>query len=321
MKTHSNERAVPRTALRAGAGVRLAIAALALIAAGCASNPAVRRAAVIADADKVAKAALAGENELDAGKIPARTIAVLPFVVPSNDTLLKPLSFGLADLLATDLTKSRELRVVERIQTAAILREMNLVDEGVSDPRQAPRVGRLIGARRLLIGEASRGEGGNIRLSARVVDVIGGTVQDLVFAEAPLDRVIDAEKALALLVFERLGIVLTPAERERVAQKQTEQLAALVAYGRGVQAETRGDAVGATAAFDEASRLDAAFSAARGQPSTTSASQRASSVARVLDLSTQAINAPITTRVAEAVDAPLSRGSVLALTFTIRVTP
>lgn len=325
MTTYSNAPAVPRADSPANGRGRLMIAALALLSVACASNPAARRATVIADADKLAKAALAGENELDAGKIPARTFAVLPFTVAANDTLLKPLSFGLADLLVTDLAKSPELRMVERIQTAAILREMNLVDEGVSDPRQAPRVGRLVGARRLLIGEVSRGTGGNIRLSARVVDVLGGTVQDLVFAEAPLDRVIDAEKALALLIFERLGIVLTPAQRERVAQKQTEQLAALVAYGRGVQAETRGDAVGATAAFEEASRLDAAFSAARGQATAargpTSAAQRASSLTRVLDLSTQAINAPVTTRVAEAVDAPLSRGSVLALTFTIRVTP
>ena len=297
------------------------VAAAFLVA--CASNPAARRATVIADADKAAKAALENENKLDAGKIPARTFAVLPFSVSSSDTLLKPLGFGLADLLVSDLSKSPELRLVERIQTNAMMRELNLVDEGVADPRQAPRVGRLIGARRILIGDVARGDGGTIRLSARVVDVIGGTVQELVSAEAPLDRVIDAEKALALLIFERLGITLTPAQRNRIEQKQTVQLAALVAYGRGVQAEAKGDAAGATAAFEDASRLDAAFSASRTTASNTpsAAAQRASSVARVLDLSAQAINAPVTTRIPEAADAPLARGSVLSLIFTIRVTP
>lgn len=289
----------------------------------CASNPVLRRATLISDADKVAKAALAREESLDPSKIPPRTFAIVPFTVAATDTLLQPLSYGLADLLLNDLAMSPMLRLVERVQTEAILRELDLVDQGIADPRQAPRVGRLVGARQILIGDAARGNAGAVRLSARVVDVIGGTVQDLVYAEAPLDRVIDAEKALALLLFERLGIQLTPAQRQRIEQRQTTQLAALVAYGRGVQAEARGDAAGATAAFEDASRLDAAFSAARTQAAAAPAAsaQRASSVARVLDLATQAVNTPVMTRPPEAVDAPLAASSILQILITVRVTP
>lgn len=302
----------------------LAIIGLILLAA-CATNPVVRRATVIADADRAAKAALANENRLDVGKIPARTFAVTPFTVAARDTLLRPLGFGLADLLASDLAKSPELRLVERVQTEAILRELNLVDEGIVDPRQAPRVGRLIGARRLLIGDAALISGGGVRLSARVVDVIAGTVQDLVSAEAPLDRVIDAEKALALLLFERLGITLTPAQRLSIEQRQSTQLAALVAYGRGVQAEARGDAAGSIAAFEEASRLDAAFSAARVQasvaPSGSSAKSSSASIARVVDMAAQAVNAPVAVKLPEAVDAPLASKSLIPIIFIIRVIP
>lgn len=289
----------------------------------CASNPVLRRATLISDADKAAKAALAREESLDPSKIPPRTFAIVPFTVAATDTLLQPLSYGLADLLLNDLAMSPMLRLVERVQTEAILRELDLVDQGIADPRQAPRVGRLVGARQILIGDAARGNAGAVRLSARVVDVIGGTVQDLVYAEAPLDRVIDAEKALALLLFERLGIQLTPAQRQRIEQRQTTQLAALVAYGRGVQAEARGDAAGATAAFEDASRLDAAFSAARTQAAAAPAAsaQRASSVARVLDLATQAVNTPVMTRPPEAVDAPLAASSILQILITVRVTP
>jgi TolB-like protein len=296
----------------------------AVITAACATTPVNRRATMIADADKAAKSAIEKENTIDAAKIPARTLAVLPFAVAANDTLLTPLSYGLADVLMNDLSRSPELKLVERMQTDAILRELNLVDEGITDPTQAPRVGRLIGARRLLIGDASRGAGGTVRLSARVVDVLGGTVQDLVSAEAPVDRILDAEKQLALLLFERLGIILTPAQRQRVEQRQTTQLAALVAYGRGVQSEAKGDAAGATAAFEDALRLDAGFVAARTQASgapATSSSQRASNVTRVLDLSVAAVNAPVAVRLPEAVDAPLASGSVLSLIFTIRVNP
>ncbi len=312
---------IPARRLRAHALLSL------VLMAACATNPVVRRATVIADADKAARAALANETKLDVGKIPARTFAVTPFTVAARDTLLRPLGFGLADLLAGDLARSPELRLVERAQTEAILRELNLVDEGLTDPRQAPRVGRLIGARRLLIGDASMLPGNSVRLSARVVDVIAGTVQDLVYADAPLDRIIDAEKALALLLFERLGITLTPAQRLSIEQRQSTQLAALVAYGRGVQAEARGDAAGAIAAFEEASRLDAAFSAARAQasvaPSGSSArsSSAASSIARVVDLAAQGVNAPVAVRIPEAVDAPLSSNSRFPLIFIIRVLP
>jgi TolB-like protein len=289
----------------------------------CASTPVARRATLISDADKTAKAAVAREASLDPSKIPPRTFAIVPFNVATTDTLLQPLSYGLADLLLNDLAMSPMLRLVERVQTEAILRELDLVDQGIADPRQAPRVGRLVGARQILIGDATRGNAGAVRLSARVVDVIGGTVQDLVYAEAPLDRVIDAEKALVLLLFERLGIQLTPAQRQRIEQRQTTQLAALVAYGRGVQAEARGDAIGATAAFEDAARLDAAFTAARTQAAAAPASSapRASSVARVLDLAAQAVNAPVSTRVAEAVDAPLAASSMLQILITVRVTP
>lgn len=317
----------PCGAAAAARVTRTIVLAAVWLCAACASNPATRRATLIADADRAAKAALENESTLDVGKIPARTFAVLPFAVAATDTLLQPLSFGLADLLIGDLAKSPELRLVERLQTNAMLRELSLVDAGVTDPAQAPRVGKLVGARRILIGEAARGNGGTVRLAARVVDVVGASVLDIVSAEAPIDRVIDAEKELALLILERLGIRLTPAQRARVEQRQTTQLAALVAYGRGVQAEAKGDAAGASAAFEEASRLDAAFAAARthGAPAPAAAAQRAASIARVVEVTTQAINAPVITNMAakvpEAVDAPLVSGSVLSLIFTIRVTP
>ncbi|MHB1312037.1 MAG: CsgG/HfaB family protein [Gemmatimonadaceae bacterium] len=298
-----------------------------VLMAACATNPVMRRATVISDADQAAKAALANENRLDPGKIPARTFAVTPFTVATRDTILRPLGFGMADLLANDLAKSPELRLVERVQTEAIMRELSLVDEGITDPREAPRVGRLIGARRILIGNASMVPGGDVRLSARVVDAIAGTVQDLVSADAPLDRIIDAEKALALLLFERLGITLTPAQRLSIEQRQSSQLAALVAYGRGVQAEAKGDASAAIAAFEEASRLDAAFSAARAQaqaaPSGASSrsSSAANSVARVVDLAAQGVNAPVAVKLPEAVDAPLAANSRLPILFIIRILP
>jgi TolB-like protein len=302
-----------------------AAAAATAAAAACASSPAARRAATIADADQIARRALADEERLDPARIPPRAVGVLPFAAAPGDTLLGPLGFALADLLVTDLSRSPQLQLVERTRTDAILRELALVDSGVVDPRTAPRVGRLIGARRLLIGDVASQPGGGVVLRARVVDAIAGTVEDLVSASAPLDRIIDAEKQLALRLFEELGVQLTPAQRTLVEARQTQQLAALVAFGRGREAEARGDVTGAQRFFGEAARLDVAFTAAvaesRAVPRRSAAGSGAN-VRRVAALSARAINAAAPVRVADAADVPFRDAApVVQLILSIRVTP
>jgi hypothetical protein len=183
-------------------------------------------------------------------------------------------------------------------------------------------VGRLVGASRIIIGSLATIPGGDLLITARVVDVNAGTVRNAVSATAPLDRFIDTQKALSMRLFEELGIALTPAQRARVEQRQTTNLAAAVAYGRGVNADMRGDAAGAVAAFEEASRLDVAFAAARSQASGAStgrANSPSNSLARVLALSVQAVNPVNIARVPDVAEAALQANQVFTLLLTIRV--
>lgn len=299
-------------------------------AAGCASAGGSPRALAISDADRQAKDALAGESRIDPARIPARAMGILPFTVAARDTLLQPLGYALAEFLSTDLSRSPDLQLVDRLRTDAILRELALADNGAVDPSTAPRVGKLVGARRLLIGSVTTMPDGQVAINARVVDVLAGTVENVLSASAPLERVIDAEKALALRVFENIGITLTPAQQLLVEQRQTTNLAATVAYGKGLQAEAKGDVPGAAAAFEEAVRFDVALASTRGgvvQSGGPSESRNSSSAAsrigssgiqRVLDLSADAINAPVSTKLPEAVDVPLS-GQTLTFLVTVRV--
>ena len=291
-----------------------------MVLSSCASSQLQRRGTLIAAADLQARDAIANEEHLDPGKIPPRTIAVLPFVAAASDTMLQPLGFALADMLDADLATSPNLKLVERTRLDAILRELQLIDDGITDPRQGPRVGRLIGARRLLIGDMQRGSGGDIVLRARLVDVIAGTVEQLVSASAPLARPIEAERALALRVFEQMNISLTPAQREAIEQRGTPQLGALVAYGRGVRAEAHGDAAGAQVAFDEALHVDAAFFSAHARVASAEARRGSgSSLQRVLNLSANAINAAAPTKPPEAADVALQASQLVALLITVRI--
>jgi TolB-like protein len=308
---------------------RAALAAILLVGASCASFAPARRAAVAIDAaDREAKLAVANEAAIDAGKIPARSVSVLPFLVSERDTLLRPLSYAMSSFLLGDLSRSPQLQLVERERIDAIYRELALVDEGATDPRTAPRVGKLVGARRVVVGSITPAGNGQIVISARVVDVLSGTVQEVSGGTATLERIFDAEKALAFRLLDQLGVSLSPAERASIEAKQTSNVAAAVAFGRGAEAEARGDVAAAVRAFQDAARLDIGFAAARTAATrvqltattanASGAAAKADAIARVLDVTAQAINTAVVTKLPEAADVPL-QSFVFTLLLTLRI--
>ncbi len=86
-----------------------------------------------------------------------------------------------------------------------------------------------------------------------------------------LERLFDMEKRLALKLYSALGVELTPAERAEVTKRRTENLQALLAFGRGLQAQDRGDMDAALRFFAQASRLDPGFAPAAQELSATRA--------------------------------------------------
>jgi TolB-like protein len=160
--------------------------------------------------------------------------------ITASDTTLSALGYGLSDLLATDLARSSRLTVVERLQLDAVLRELRLANSGAVDTSTAARVGRIIGARRLVLGGVRQLPGGDVQITAQVADVVTHRVTNAVSARAPLSRIFEAETQLALQIFNALGIALTPAERAAIEQTPTRNVAALLAYSRGVREESYG---------------------------------------------------------------------------------
>ena len=214
------------------------------------------------EAEAAAKQAIVNERSLQVASFPERSLGVAPFAVASSDTLIEPLAYGLADILITDLQRSGQLQIVDRLRLDALLREIQLVEAGRVDPATAPRVGKLVGARRLVIGALSQRPGGQIAIDARIADVASGTVQNAVSAAAPLADILAAEKELALRLLGQLGVNLTPAARARIEERPTRNIAALLAYSRAVRFEVRGDYARAAQEYRTALRLDPTFSLA-----------------------------------------------------------
>lgn len=198
-----------------------------------------------------------------AGRRPeAPTVGVLPFGVGAQDTVLAALAYALPDLLNTDLARSSQLRVLERLRLGALLRELDLARRGVVDSATAPRVGRLLSARYLVHGAVRRAGPRALVFDTRVTDTETSRRDAGLSASASIDDILAAEKELAFRLLDQLQVTLTPRERALIAERPTRNLGALLAYGQGVQAEVHGQYALAARAFERATVLDPRFAGA-----------------------------------------------------------
>jgi len=212
---------------------------------------------------ETAKLALARESTLTALAPEPSTIAVLPLTI-AGDSSLQSLSRGLAELLMSDLALVRSLRLLERVQISALLDELKLGQSGRADVRTAARVGRLLRAERLVQGVAALTPNGPVRMSATVVRG-DGTVRSGAEASGTFRQLLDLEKQLVFGLATELGIQLTEAERQRILRQGPKNLAAFLAYSRGLDALDARDYRAAAAAFGAAARADPSFQQAHQQ--------------------------------------------------------
>jgi hypothetical protein len=159
-----------------------------------------------------------------------------------------------------------------------LLNELKLAESNRVDPTTAARSGRILGASNIVQGRVE-GSSTQLTLQTSVVRLPAPTGA----APAPLRdrgaiaRIFDIEKNLALALYDRMGIQLTPAERERVMRRQTQNVQALLAFGYGLDAADAGRYGEAASQFRRALQLDPNFAVARskmdeaGQLSATSA--------------------------------------------------
>jgi len=209
-----------------------------------------------------ARQALAQESTLTQEPAQLNAIAVMPFSYTGTNAEIAPLTRGFAQLIVTDLAKSRQVTVLERERMQAMVDEMRLGETERADPANAARSGRLIRAGRVVQGSLTDRDS-DLRVDAAVVDVATTGIATSANREDQLSRLFDLEKALVLQIFEGLGIQLTDAERAEIEQRPTQNLQAFLAWSRGLEAEDRGDYAGARDLFEQATRLDPSFVSAQ----------------------------------------------------------
>jgi len=286
-------------------------------------------------AEQAARKAVAEEQSLDTKKVEPRSIGILPFEVKPPDTALTALGYGLADLLTTDLARSKKLLVVDRVQLNAVLREIGLVESGKVDSSSAPRVGKLIQARRLVLGNLGWTPKGDLGVNVDIADVQTGDLQTAVAAQSNINDILRAEKQLAFDLFTKLGVLLSPKEQAAVEQMPTRNIDAFLAYSRGVRFEAEGRYSAAAGEYRQAAGLDPGFTAAAAHlkavesaaatPAPSETKVATSSAARAADVVTDRVNGlPISpigslliTTPGESGDANLVAPTTIIITVTV----
>jgi tetratricopeptide (TPR) repeat protein len=232
--------------------------------------------------EAAAKLAVAQEQQLSSTPGSPNTVAVLPFTFSGADPSYKPLERGFAELLTTDLSRSSQLKVLERARIQALLDEMQLQRTAGVESGTGVRAGKILQAGRLIGGTISEPGTDQLRADAFVTNVqttqsVGSGSSD----QEAADQLFNLEKNVVLRLFTDLGVTLTTAERNAIEQRPTRSLAAFLAYSRGLELQDQGRFDDAGRFFDNALRLDPTFGAARQkslESKSTAAGNRVSAI-------------------------------------------
>ncbi|MEK7728185.1 MAG: CsgG/HfaB family protein [candidate division KSB1 bacterium] len=212
-----------------------------------------------------ARQALADEQTLAPSRVPANSIAVMKFQNLGSAPELAPMATGLADMVITDLSQVHSLTVIERSRIHALLEEMGLGQSGLVEENSAPRVGNLLGARKIVQGSFLEVKEKELRLDANLADAAVRTSKSAGKVSGALARFFRLEKDLVFKVIRALGIQPTEAEEQAILIIPTENLLAFLAYARGLEARDRGEYEIAEQEFQNAVKADVKFSRARAQ--------------------------------------------------------
>ncbi|OPZ85677.1 MAG: Curli production assembly/transport component CsgG [bacterium ADurb.Bin429] len=192
------------------------------------------------------------------GDLPRTNIAVLAFYNVSGDPACDWLSVGIAETLTVKLAQVPSFRLVERMRMKDLLGEQKIGDSGLVDAATAPKIGRLLGAQKLLLG-AYQIQDDALRLSARLVDTTTGEVTTPVSVDGTIEEVFAVEDRLAAAILKNFGITLSPEIEAKIRVTQTVNPAAFQAYSSGLTYLYQGEFAKAAVALQLATDFDPQF--------------------------------------------------------------
>jgi TolB-like protein len=171
-------------------------------------------------------------------------IAVMPFdnggSYGQDKENFDALEKGIAGMLISELSQNPAARVVERENIQKLLDEQNLGASGRVDPQTAAKVGKLVGARYVVLGTFVDFYG-DFRIDARLVNV---ETSEIVRAETDRmqrDHLYDLIKAVAAQLLKDANLPPLPKQASDERSGRQVPTEALTYYSRALLYQDRGE--------------------------------------------------------------------------------
>ncbi len=208
------------------------------------------------------QALLVDEQKLKTERIVPKAVAVFPLAYQGTDKKYDALGKGLSEMMLIDLGQVKSLTMIERIRIEALLGELEFGQSKKVDPSTAPRLGKLLGAGKIVSGAFNVNKN-NLRMDVAAWDVVNKKYPELKTKADDLDNLFKVEKEIVFGVIKELGITLTPEEREKVQFIPTKNILAFISYCLGLQNDDARDFQSARVYYNQASTLDPNFGLAK----------------------------------------------------------
>jgi len=193
-------------------------------------------ASCAAEATKAGKPAKSEKSEAETAPVNgAITVAVLQFKNLCGDATIDWLGYGFAESLCTKLSNVSGIVLVERDQLSKALKELQLQDTAVVDPKTAGKLGKVVGAKYVIVGSYQKA-GDSLKADARRVEVETSIASGGVESTGKYDKVFDVQSDLALKLVESFGKKVTEAEKLEVSRPETTSVDAYELNAKGLAA-------------------------------------------------------------------------------------
>jgi len=191
-----------------------------------------------------------------------RTIAVpLPFEnnsIGEFQTKLGALGTGLAQSFLGDFSKISSLKIVERDKIDFLIKEQQLAQSDMVDQSTAIKAGKILSAHLMIFGGFTQIDRNNTIMVARIVNVETSEVLAVLDHKGGSDY-FEMEKELVKKICEKLDILLTEEETQKIEMGGTGSLDATAQYAMGLQYEDKYDYAQAFEHFKKAAEIDPNF--------------------------------------------------------------
>lgn len=185
-------------------------------------------------------------------------IAVLPFTnggsYGQDKEDFAALEKGLAGMLISELAQNPAARVVDREKIQDLLGEQNLGKDGRVDNATAAKVGKLVGARYMVMGNFVDLYG-RFRVDARLVDTETGEILKVVRSDPKLEKRDEMFKMLQSLAERLMAETKLPplsSQQASAVKARNVPTEALSYYSRALMYQDRGEKVKAAEFFSKA---------------------------------------------------------------------